>query len=52
LLAIAGGILAVLFNPVVRVMLDREKWEIINIAMIAVAIWSAAVSIRSTKEQT
>jgi hypothetical protein len=47
LLAIAAGILAVLFNPVIRVMLDRGKWEIINIAMIAVAIWSAAVSIKS-----
>jgi len=52
LLAIAGGILAVLFNPILRIMLDRGKWEIINIAMIAVAIWSAAVSIKSTKEQT
>jgi FtsH-binding integral membrane protein len=52
LLAIAAGILAVLFNPVLRVMLDRGIWEILNIAMIAVAIWSAAVSIKSTKEQT
>jgi hypothetical protein len=52
LLAVVAGILAVLFNPVLRVMLDREKWEILNIAMIAVAIWSAAVSISSTKEQT
>jgi len=51
LLTIASGILVVLFNPVLRVMLDREKWEIINIAMIAVAIWSAAVSIKSTEQQ-
>ena len=52
LLAIAAGILAVLFNPVLRVMLDREKWEIINIVMIAVAIWSAAVSIKSNDKRT
>lgn len=52
LLAIAAGILAVLFNPVLRVMLDRGKWEIINIAMIAVAIWSAAVSIKSNQQPT
>jgi hypothetical protein len=48
LLAIAAGILAVLFNPVLRVMLDRGKWEILNIALIAVAIWSAVVSLKST----
>lgn len=46
LLAIAAGILAVLFNPVLRVMLDRGKWEIINIAMIAVAIWSGIASVK------
>jgi hypothetical protein len=46
LLAIAAGILAVLFNPVLRVMLDRGKWEIINIAMIAVAIWSGIASMK------
>lgn len=52
LLAIAASILAVLFNPVLHVMLDRGKWEIINIAMIAVAIWSAAVSIKSDQQPT
>jgi hypothetical protein len=52
LLAIAAGILAVLFNPLLRVMLDRGKWEILNIAMIAVAIWSAAVSFKSMERQT
>lgn len=51
LLAIASGILAVLFNPVLRVMLDREKWESLNIALIAVAIWSAVVSLKSTERQ-
>jgi hypothetical protein len=47
---IASGVLAVLFNPIIRVMLDREKWEILNIAMIAVAIWSAVVSMKSKPE--
>ena len=51
LLAIAAGILAVLFNPVLRVMLDRGKWEILNIALIAGAIWSAAVSFNSPGRQ-
>ncbi|RYD82523.1 MAG: hypothetical protein EOP84_09265 [Verrucomicrobiaceae bacterium] len=46
LLTIAAGILAVLFNPILRVMLDREKWEILNIALISVAIWSAVVSLK------
>ena len=45
-LVVSAGALAVLFNPVIRVMLDREKWEILNIAMIAVAIWSAIVSVK------
>lgn len=48
LMVIAAGLLAVLFNPVLRVMLDRGKWEILNFALIAVAIWSAAVSLKST----
>jgi len=50
-LAIAAGILAVLFNPILRVMLDREKWEILNIALVAVAMWSAMVSFRSKERQ-
>lgn len=48
-LAIAAGILAVLFNPILRVMLDRGRWEILNIALIAVAIWSIIVSLKSKK---
>lgn len=51
LLAISAGMLAVLFNPILRVMLDRGKWEILNIALIAIAIWSAAVSLKSTGDQ-
>lgn len=49
---IAAGVLALLFNPVIRVMLDREKWEILNIAMIAVAIWSVVVSMKSKPEES
>lgn len=52
LMVIAAGVLAVLFNPLIRVMLDRDRWEILNIAMIAVAIWSAAVSIKSAGRNT
>jgi hypothetical protein len=50
-LAIAAGILAVLFNPILRVMLDREKWEILNVALVAVAMWSAMVSFKSKERQ-
>lgn len=48
-LAIAAAILALLFNPVIRVMLDRGKWEVLNITMIVVAIWSAAISFKSSR---
>jgi hypothetical protein len=51
LLPIAAAILAVLFNPILRVMLDRGKWEILNIALIAVAIWSAVASLKPTWRQ-
>jgi len=50
-MVIAAGLFAVLFNPVLRVMLDRGKWEILNIALIAVAIWSATVSFKTTGRQ-
>lgn len=51
LMTIAAAVLAVLFNPIIRVMLAREKWEILNIAMIALAIWSGVVSLKfKTKE--
>ena len=33
LIVIAAGVLAVLFNPLIRVRLDRDKWEILNVAM-------------------
>jgi len=49
-LAVAAGLMAVITNPVLRVMMSRDKWEIVNILMIAVAIWSVVLhSIRCTK---
>jgi glucose-6-phosphate-specific signal transduction histidine kinase len=52
MMVIAAGVLAVLFNPLIRVMLDRDKWEILNIAMIAVAIWSVVVSVKPKQKET
>lgn len=52
MMVIAAGLLAVLFNPLIRVMLDRDKWEILNIAMIAVAIWSVVVSVKPKPKET
>jgi len=51
LMVITAGLFAVLFNPLLRVMLDREKWEILNIGLIAVAIWSAVVSLKFSGQQ-
>lgn len=48
-MVIAAGVLAVLFNPLIRVMLDRGKWEFLNVAMIAVAIWSAVISLKNSR---
>jgi hypothetical protein len=31
-----------MFHPILRIMLNRSKWEILNIALIAIAIWSSA----------
>ena len=45
-LVIAAGVLALLFNPLLRVSLDRGKWEILNVSLVVVAIWSAAVSLK------
>ena len=49
LLVILAGVLAVLYNPVLRVILSRDKWEIVNIVMIGIAIWSALLSIRGAR---
>jgi hypothetical protein len=38
--------LAILYNPLFRVGMSRDNWELVNIAMIAVAIWSALFSVK------
>jgi hypothetical protein len=50
-MVISAGVLAVLFNLILRVTLERNRWEILNIVMVAVAIWSAAVSLKTAKSQ-
>lgn len=44
-LAVASGVLAVLYNPILRVTLDQNRWEVINMSMIAIALWSAVASL-------
>jgi hypothetical protein len=39
--------LAILYNPLFRVGMSRDIWEIINIVMIAVAVWSALFSVKA-----
>lgn len=52
LLVVSAGVLALLFNPIIRVGLARDKWEILNIALVVVAIWSAVAILDSLKKQT
>jgi hypothetical protein len=49
-LIIASCILAVIYNPVIRVMLDRSRWEVLNLAMIAIAIWSWLLSLQCARK--
>jgi hypothetical protein len=51
-LVVVSTSLAVLYNPLFRVGMSRDNWELVNIAMIAVAIWSAAVSFKTAKPQS
>lgn len=44
-LAIIGLLLSVINNPLLRISMSRDRWELVNIAIIAVSIWSAVVSI-------
>ncbi len=48
-LAILAAILAVINNPILRVMMERNKWEVVNIATICVAVWSAIVFLNKDK---
>jgi hypothetical protein len=45
-LTISACVLAVIYNPIIRVMLDRGRWELLNMAMVVIAIWSGAKSLR------
>ena len=45
-LTIAACLLAVIYNPIIRVMLDRDRWELLNLAMIVIAIWSGIKSLQ------
>jgi hypothetical protein len=48
-LAVTSASLAILYNPVFRVGMSRDNWEIVNIVMIAVAIWSAHFSVKAAR---
>ena len=48
-LAVAAGLLALVYNPILRVMMDRERWELINMGMIAVALWSVFQGLQTTE---
>jgi hypothetical protein len=41
--------LAILYNPLFRVGMSRDNWEIINIVMIVVAVWSALFSVKAAR---
>jgi hypothetical protein len=49
-LAVAAGLLALLYNPIVRVSMERDRWEIINMGMIAVALWSVVQELLATTQ--
>jgi hypothetical protein len=44
-LTVCAALIALLFNPLIRIHLERERWEVLNIAMIAVALWSLVQSL-------
>ena len=48
-LVVVSVSLAILYNPLFRVGMSRDNWELVNIAMIAVAIWSTLFSIKAAR---
>lgn len=44
-LTLSASLMALLINPLLRIHLERERWELINIVMIAVALWSLLHSV-------
>lgn len=50
-LAVAAGVMAVIYNPLLRVTMSRSTWEIVNLVMIVIAVWSAVLCVtRGSKE--
>ncbi len=49
-LTITACILAVIYNPIIRVMLDRDRWELLNLAMAAIATWSGIKALQFTSK--
>lgn len=45
-LTISAFILAAIYNPIIRVMLDRGRWELLNLSMVAIAVWSGITSFK------
>lgn len=50
-LVVVSTSLAMLYNPIFRVGMSRDNWELVNIAMIAVAIWSALFSVKAARPE-
>jgi hypothetical protein len=48
-LVVVSTSLAIIYNPLFRVGMSRDNWELVNIAMIAVAIWSALFSLTAAR---
>jgi hypothetical protein len=48
-LVVVSTSLAIIYNPLFRVGMSRHNWELVNIVMIAVAIWSALFSIKAAR---
>jgi uncharacterized membrane protein YwzB len=45
------GITAVVYNPVVRIHLNREIWSVVNVITICIA-WSAALVLKTEPDKT
>lgn len=49
-LVVVSASLAILYNPLVRVGMTRDNWELVNIVMIVIAIWSALFSVKGARQ--
>jgi hypothetical protein len=48
-LVVLSASLAILYNPLFRVGMSRDNWEIVNVVMIAVAVWSVLFSVKAKR---